>query len=458
MDKVSLVAFFVVFVGAVLVLAGTRSELRRLGGLAIILGLAGAAQWRMLGGDFVFGGLLYAAAAAALLLWTRLRDIDLATLVSGGRWTKWQEATALAAVLGVTVVLRVWRFGDVPYGIEQDEGLWAWETSHQFFSDLRPRSTTFHFESFPVGFFQGAVFLRLFGMSMYSARLELLFFSLMSAVLFYLLVRHLISVPVALIATFFLGISVIDVSASRTAFFEAKIKFWVILSYSLFFWALHTNSKRLYLLTGGALALGMLVYQTFFLTPIVIVLSLFAIAIKERHRWRHYALGLFMISLPLALVAPRVWDFVQAQRTKTPGAWVAFVRDHPHDSFLEKFVRIWQFAGNNFAEIAHSVFFHQRWGDFIVTRFDGPILLAAVIPFAILGLVIALLNVRRHEYVFILLWLLIGFFVGPLATGKNFVRIVYPGLPAVYVLAAVAVSFVLSAIYRHAGRLRSRTS
>lgn len=454
MDKLSLVAFFVVFVGLTLVLASSRADLRRLGGIAVTLGLAGAAQWQMLDGAFLQGGLLYTAAVGSLLLWARFSRVDLAALAVGDGWNRWQEGIGLAAVLGVTVLLRLWRFGNVPYGIEQDEGAWTWEIGHQFFSDLRPAGTTYHFTSFPVGFFEGGLFLRLFGLDMFSARFEVLFFSLLATVLFYLLVRRLISVPVALIATFFLAISVIDISASRVALFEAKVKFWVILSYFLFFWALRRNDLLLFLLTGGALAGGMLVYQTFFLTPVVVVLSLFVVALKEWYRWREHALALLAISLPLALVFSRVWDFVQAQRGFTSKEWVSFTSLHPYDSLPEKFVRVWQFAGENFGETAHSVFFRQRWADFLMTRADGPILLAAVVPLAILGLIIALRNLRRTEYTFLLLWLLIGFFVAPLSTGNNYVRISYPGLPAVYVFAGLATSFVVTAIYRNAGRVR----
>jgi hypothetical protein len=153
MDKLSLVAFLVVFVGLVVLVASSRATLRRLGGLAVTLGLAAAAQWQMLGGAFLEGGLLYAAAAGSFLLWLRFNRIDLPAFVAGGRWSRWQESVAFTAVFGVTVLLRLWRFGNFPYGIEQDEGTWTWEIAHQFFSDLRPPGTTYHFTSFPVGFF-----------------------------------------------------------------------------------------------------------------------------------------------------------------------------------------------------------------------------------------------------------------------------------------------------------------
>jgi hypothetical protein len=454
MDKLSLVAFLVVFVGLLTLVASSRAALRRLGGLAVTLGLAGAAQWQMLDGRFLQGGLLYTAAAGSLLLCMRLSRTDFAALVAWERWSIWQEGAALAAVLGVATLLRLWRFGNVPYGIEQDEGLWTWEIAHQFFSHLRPGFTEYHFTSFPVGFSEGGIFLRLFGLHMLSVRLEVLFFSLLATVLFYLLVRGLISVPVAVIATFFLGISVIDISASRVALFEVRVKFWVIASYFLFFWGLRRNDVLLFLLTGGALAGGMLVYQTFFLTPLVVVLTLFVVALRERYRWREHGLALLAITAPLPLAAGRVWNFVQAQRGFTSREWVSFTSLHPYDSAFEKFIRMWQFAGENFGEIAQSLFFRQRWGDFIIIRSEGPIVLAAVIPLSILGLVIALLNLRKSAYAFVLLWLLIGFFVAPLSTGTNYVRIVYPGLPAVYVLAAIGAFFVVKAVYRNAGLVR----
>ena len=76
-------------------------------------------------------------------------------------------------------------------------------------------------------------------------------------------------------------------------------------------------------------------------------------------------------------------------------------------------------------------------------------MLAAVIPLAVLGTVIALVNAKNFRYTFVLLWLLLGFFVGALATGRTFVRVLYPGLPAVYVLAGIATSIFVMAVHRH---------
>jgi hypothetical protein len=454
MDKLSLVAFLVVFVGLVLLVASSRAGLRRLGGLAVTLGLAGAAQWQMLDGAFLEGGLLYTAAVGSLLLWLRFNRIDLNAFVVGGQWSRWQEATAMSAVFGVTALLRLWRVGNVPYGIEQDEGAWTWEIGHQFFSDLRPLGTTYHFSGYPVGFYQGAVFLRLFGLDVVSVRYEMVFLSLVAAVLFYFLVRGLTSVPVALIATFLLGISVVDISASRVGLVEARVKFWIILSFFFFFWALRKNDVFLFLLTGGALAGGMLVYRTFYLMPLVVVLFLVVVALRERYRWREHALALLAISLPLVFAASRVTMVARAERGYASGDWFAFTTAHPYDSFPEKFVRIWQYTGQSFGETMHSLFLRQRWPDFIMVRLDGPIVLAAVVSFALLGVVIALVNVRRGAYAFVLLWLLLGLFVAPLSTGAAYVRVFFPGFPAIYILAAMAVSFVLTAIYRNAGRLR----
>ena len=461
MDELTLIAFFAVFVGLVLAMASSRPTMRRLGAIAAILATAGAAQWLMLEGLLVYGSFVYIAAAAALLLWVRIDKVDFSNLSSSDGWSRWQEAGVLISTIGIAAVFRLWRFGDVPYGIEQDEAQWTWEMGYKFFSDLEPGGTAFHFESFPVGFYQGALFLRLFGLEMLSSRIEIVFFSLFATVLFYLLVRRLFSVPVALFATFFLAISAIDVSASRVALFEAKVKFWVILSFFLFVWATQRRDLKLYLLTGGALAAGMLVYQTFFLIPLVVVSSLLVKALGEREQWRHYAAALLAVMLPLLLVAPTVWNFVQAQEGFTTTRWVTYTAEHPYDSTLEKVVRAFQFAWHNFGEIANSVFYRQHAEilvtpeDFFFNRLDGPVVLAAVIPLAVLGTVIALANAKNFRYAFVLLWLLLGFFVAGLATGRTFVRVLYPGLPAVYVLAGIATSAFVMAVHRHLERSRA---
>ena len=455
-DKISLIGFFVVFVGLALALARSRPVLRKLVAPVAALGLAGGGQWLMLGGRFVEGGLLYAAAVIVLVAWIRVERLDVRALVSGHEWTLRREAIAAAGVIGLTILLRAWRIGDIPFGIEQDEGLWTWEIAHQFFSDLRPVFTTFHYESFPVGFFQGAIFLKVFGLSMTSVRIEMLLFNVVASVLFYLLVRRLISVPVALIATFFLALSVLDISAGRIAVFESKIKFWVILTLFLFYWGVRKDSLGLYLLTGATLAGGLLAYQTFYMTPIIVASSAMLVAARQPRRWRRHILKAVALAAPLVAALPSVRKLSVENNEHNTGEWSLFIEAHPYDSFFEKVFRSFHFAGENFGEMAHTVFFQQRWEDFLIVRTDAPIVLAAILPFFILGLAIACLRVRQFEYQLMLLWFLVDFLIAPMATGANFARVFYPGLPAVFILAGIGGVFVFTAIQQNLERVPAR--
>ena len=456
MDKLSLIAYLLVFVGLGLGLILSGPAWRKLVALVAALGLAGGGQWFMLGGSFAEGGLLYAAAVVVLVAWIRVERLDVTALVSGHEWTRRQEVIAAAGVIGLTTLFRAWRIGDIPFGIEQDEALWTWEIAHQFFSDLRPVLTTFHYESFPAGFFQGAIFLKIFGLSMTSVRIEMLFFNVIASVLFYLLVRRLISVPVALIATLFLALSVLDISAARIAVFESKVKFWVILSLLLFYWGVRKDSLWLYLLTGASLAGGLLIYQTFYMTPIIVACGAILVAAREPRRWRRHVVKAAALAAPLLVALPSVRDLSVENNAHNTGEWSLFIAAHPYDSLFEKVIRSFHFAGENFGEMAHTLFFEQRWGDFLIVRTDAPIVLAAILPFFILGLAIACLRVRQFEYQLVLLWFLVDFLIAPMATGANFARVFYPGLPAVFILAGIGGVFVFTAIHQNLERVPGR--
>ena len=94
-------------------------------------------------------------------------------------------------------------------------------------------STDYHLSSVPVSFYMQAPFHHLFGPGLLSARLTVATFSVLGSLAFYWLARELFGVPVALLATFLLSVSIFDISASRLANVESHVKLWPLLALAL---------------------------------------------------------------------------------------------------------------------------------------------------------------------------------------------------------------------------------
>ena len=85
-------------------------------------------------------------------------------------------------------------------------------------------------------------FHKLFGPSIFIARFEVAFFSIIATLLFYLFLRRITNIPLALLSAWLLSASIFDISASRLANVESHVKLWPILTLLLLAWAI--NSPR----------------------------------------------------------------------------------------------------------------------------------------------------------------------------------------------------------------------
>ncbi len=415
----------------------------RAAGLLFCLGLAGWAQVYVAQRRFAVGALLYGAAVVVLVVW----HVRFARREAGPAWPfaleRRTEMALLAIVLAVAFLARFAAINRVPYGIEGDESKWTYETAAEMIAGQHLGSSEYHLKYLPVSFYAEAIFFRLFGLDFLSARYEVAFFSFLAMIFFYLLVREVADVPVALVATFLLSVSIVDVSASRLALVESHIKFWLILSYFSLFYALKTGRRWLFLLTGVALALGMLTYETFYVTPVVVLVWIAYRLLRERDRWRQYAINTALLLLPVAMVLPVSLGYLRTRQGYHATIANSIV---VHPPFSPAF---WATFWENLTSTLYN-FYAQRWGDFLVNR-SGPIINAALVPFLVLGLTLAVLNLRRGNLAFPALWFALQFFPAPLIFGAAYVRVMYAAFPAMYVLIALAMGLCLRELLRALG-------
>lgn len=380
--------------------------------------------------------LLYLLLGLGFALWARRAgDRWEAGPLAPVRWGWRRELPVVLAILAVAAFTRLYRIGDIPYGIEGDEAKWTVEAATLAVDGQKVLDAEYHSFWLPVSFAMQAPFHHLLGPSLRAARIAVACFSLVATAVFYWLVRQAVNTPVALMATFLLAVSVVDISASRLALVEAHVKLWAILAPALALAAWGRRSTLLFLACGVALALGLLTYETFAPMVGVVLVWVGARAWGERGDWRRWAEHLSALLLPLVLVAPRFVTYLQGR-----AEYYTLPRRGLADPPLVGLAR-------GLAEVLYN-FYRQTTGDFLIVQ-SGPILHPLLVPLLVVGLAYALGHIRR--YLLPVAWLLLVLSPVPVLLRAPYVRILYPGLPAMTLLSAMA-------LWGIAWELRRRTT
>lgn len=340
------------------------------------------------------------------------------------RWGWRRELPLALLVLAVAAFTRFYRIGDIPYGIEGDEATWTVEAATLAVDGAKVLDAEYHSFWLPVSFAMQAPFHQLLGPSIRAARIEVAFFSLLATAVFYWLVRRAVNSPVALIATFLLAVSVVDMSASRLALVEAHVKLWAVLSPALALAAWRRRSTLIFLACGIALALGLLTYETFAPMVGVVLVCVAAKAWGQRADWRRWAEHLSALLLPLILIAPRFITYLQGR-----AEYYALPRRGLADPPLVGLAR-------GLIEVLHN-FYRQTTGDFLIVQ-SGPIIHPLLTPLLVIGLAYTLVHIRRRDHLLPAAWFLLVLLPLPTLLRAPYVRVLYPGFPAMYMLIAIA--------------------
>lgn len=442
MDQLSVVAVVGVLCGLLLLRVPASQARRRTLLLAGILGLFGGGELLLLWGDVVAGALLFGGGAALFLLRETRCQAAPEKENAFPRLPAPYLLLLVAAVLAVGAGLRFWRIGDVPYGIEHDEMSWTVAAAHVTYTDLDVYQSGVQRHFVPVSSVQERVFFDLCGMSIEAARLEVAFFSTVAVALFYLFVRHITNDFIALIATFFLAISTLHISAARQANVESHILFWVVLTYLLFWLAVKHRSVLLFFGTGISVVLGLWTYDTYNMTAAVVAAALAVFTVTDLQRWRFHALGAAALLLPIVPVAETEFTYIDRRH---PDHFRKFdaLRESLHGPIWEQVWDWLSYFGGNLRGLLENLFQRQTNADFLLVRPEWPLVLAGVLPLAALGLLLVLRAPARAGHLFVLLWLALQLLFVPVVLGTALARVLLPGSLAVFVLAGVGAWHVL---------------
>ncbi|HLH22018.1 MAG TPA: hypothetical protein VK066_05820 [Chloroflexota bacterium] len=450
------------------------------GGVVLALGLAAVGQGLLLAHQDAAGVACYLAAGA--LAWWRARADSLLGPSSVLQWTIRHERLLLVLVLAVGAFLHLVRLGTYPMGYEGDEDKWTHSVAQYMLAGEHtawPANAFFDYA--PLSFLYLAPIFHLFGPSIFVARVVVAALGLGATVLFYLFARRALSVPVALLATLVMGVSIADLSASRMANVESHLKFWAVLAALTAACAADAAVRSrpvrsavsvgqpspprspasdparmavsdvaaaaLFGLAGLAVVGGLFTYDIFppmsAVTGLYLGLTLLLALVRQPRAWRRYLLYGVAFAVPILVAAPRVLMGLHLRQGVFTGFlpyWGQNLIPSPHNV-----AQVLQYVGTNLDYLLRSLFIRQYYGDFLLNR-DGPFENAALLPFLVLGLAWLLARLRTRHNLLIALWLVLLFLPTPLLIGAVWFRVVYPGFPALYLCVAIGLWWVYTAL------------
>ncbi|MBI3763046.1 MAG: glycosyltransferase family 39 protein, partial [Chloroflexi bacterium] len=413
---------------------------------ALVLAVTG--QFVVNGGDFVAGGLLYLAAGAIFLVWAFRRPPAAQAVLSAGTLGRRAEMTLLLLVAAIAVTARFYNAGNKPYGLEGDETKWVMQSYFSTILDVPRGDFGHHFQYLPVSFYLQGLAMRLWGINFLAPRYLNALLSALSVLLLYFTARRAIGPPVALTAAFLYAVSFTALSAGRQALHNTHIEFWVLLAGYLIVEAVETRRWGVFAAAGLAAAVGMLTYETYYMTPIVAFIYLAVCAARDRAAWRSWLGWIGTFALPIALVMPSTvayYGIRQGYHLEPLRGVVA--GSAPAAGLLE-------FFGERLAESTQTLFYRIRWTDSLL-NWEGPFVNPWLLPFFVIGLLLAVYHFRRRYFLFFVLWFGLQYFPFGML-GAPFPRVFYPAAMAIYVLAALGLCGLLLAARRFYHRLDSQ--
>jgi hypothetical protein len=407
-------------------------------GLALVsVALALAGELLVLASQFAVGAALYVAAGVVLcaaLIVSRDQPTDALEPVA---WSRRREGLALTLIMLVVMVSRLYQIGAIPYGWEGDEVNWV---AHVVETSARTGvERVYPLNHMPTSYWMQAPAHQLLGTSTTSARVGIALFSILATALFYFAVRAMVNIPVALLSTYLMAVSIVDIAASRVAHVEAHVKIWGILAALCLLVGYRRGSAALFLCAGIALALGLMVYDSFIFVPVPFVLYMLYRLVRDRAAWRRQLAYIGLLALPIVLAAPSAWAYLGGrhdnQLSVLTGSTGVFV-DSPGK--VPQLLPVLPAYVVKQAGITLYRLTFQALNDVLLGR-PGPLESALFIPFLFLGLILAIRYWRRGQILFALLWLLVPALPTSLLIGQTVPRTFYPYWGAFQVMAAIAI-------------------
>ncbi len=352
------------------------------------------------------------------------------------------EALLFSGMLFLMAIVRYYDLGYRVYGLEADETKWTVQSWYS--TILRVNLGEFasmHYDHVPVDFWVRSAFLRLFGLNFISARIESATLSLISVLLLYFIFRLITrSSATALLGSALYGLSFIELNASHQALHNTPVEPWMMGGILFGMLAITKRAAWKFQISGLFLALGMLTYETFLPTVILVLLYMVGMAFYEIHTSRESVRN-WLLYLALTL-----WPVVLVFSTFT-NEYLTTRNDYIFGWFWTFSERgdLAQFFLKNFSNLIHTLFVEITYRDSLL-NWAGPLISPWLLPFVAIGFIFNLWNFKKPGYRFVLLWFFLEIIPGPVVTGSVWPRVLFTATAPLMLWGALGLWLCLAAL------------
>jgi 4-amino-4-deoxy-L-arabinose transferase-like glycosyltransferase len=358
----------------------------------------------------------------------------------------WWEVGLAGAITVLGFFLRYWQLTEIPSAIHHDIPLMGEHALRLIESNnfnWVGFSTSAHLLSYDQSI---AWSMRLFGTTQYGLVMKSVLFGTLSLPLTYLLGREMFNSRVGLIAMFLLAVNYTHIHFSRTMF-GPSVTFFALLIFYLIYRGLRTKTSIWYALAGIATGLGVLLYDSGRVVPVIAGALIGWRLLWDREllrgnllNWCIFLLGALVGFGPMLAFA--ITDFNEFMgRGNSVMIWTPIVWDHAVNTYGV------DSAWGIFVEQAKRVFlaFHLYGDGSPHFAFPRPGVSALVAALFVIGMGYALLRLKQPSNFIVVSWYFFTFMLGGLLTyDPPFWPHLNIALPAIMLIAALAADRIIA--------------
>lgn len=320
-----------------------------------------------------------------------------------------KEIIIILSLIITGAILRIWGLDQYPAGFHGDEAITGLEARRILEQGSIGLWSPGALGQVSLSFYWSSLIFKLFGDSIFTARLSFALLNILSIPFFYLIARLIFNQKVAIISTLLIITGAVPLTFARRADLIAVNYAFFIALYFLIR-SFHEDKIIYFILAGLFTGLSNYIYAPYWITPIIFLMIIFYQTIILRKGFvRKYLTNIGFLILAYILVAFPICSFAINHpedffsRTRTISIFSSsHIPMYQQDSQNQKI----SILINNL-KLTLSMFSFKSEGDLANTGFNAPVFDPVTSVFFLVGLIICLYQFRKSQNIF----LLIPFFV-----------------------------------------------
>jgi hypothetical protein len=231
-------------------------------------------------------------------------------------WRSWWRridkrlALIVVFVLAVALLLRVWRLETIPFTLSGDEGSQGLEAVRVIEGKIRSPFSTGWLGVPTLSFYYNSLTIRLLGQNVTALRLPWVLIGTATVLTTFLLVKRLKGTPLALMTSGLLATYHFHLHFSRLGSNQIADPFFISLALLMLYRALDRENRLDWALTGVVTAAGLYFYAGARLTPIVMVVVLGYVFMRDAGRfWSKHGPGILVALAAFVIVGAPIIQY-----------------------------------------------------------------------------------------------------------------------------------------------------